>query len=349
MKKGKSKLLWLKRNISLGFLLVGVLFILPQPIQAKTYELSFALHAPTRAAPYHSAFLPWSEEVEKRTKGQIKIKFYPSQTLVKARDSYDAVVNGITDIVWGAHGWTAGRFPLTSVLELPFVSSQTHAAARAANELLKKFPEIAAEHKDVHVISLWVSAPYQLHTVKKPVRTIADMKGMKLASQAGAIVALQGLGSVPIAMNSAKMYPTLEKGVTDGAGTAWGAFKAFKLAEVTKYHTNANLGGIPWYIAMNKNTWNSLPNDLQKIITEVSSEMLPVYLCDAVFEEAKEGQQIARSKGQEIIDLPPAEMAKWQATAKPALDKWVSNMEAKGLPGQAVLDEAVRLIKKYQK
>jgi TRAP-type transport system periplasmic protein len=348
MKKGKSGFLSLRRYLSLGFLLVGMLFLLPQPMQAKTTELSFALHVPTRSGIYKDVFFPWSKEIEKRTNGRLKIKIYPSQTLVKMKNSYDAVINGIADISWGASGWNAGRFPLTSVVELPFMASDTFAASRALNELIEKFPQMAGEYKDVHFLSIWVTMPYELHTVKKPVRTLEDMKGMKLATQAGARLALEGLGAVPIAMGSAKLYPTVEKGVADGVGLAWGAFKTWKLQEVTNYHTNAHLGGISFWTAMNKSTWNNLPKDIQNIITEVTREQMPNAISTAVTREGKSGRKIVQDLGHEIVELPPAEMARWKATAKPAWDKWADSMEAKGLPGRAVLKEADRLIRKYQ-
>ena len=348
MKKGISSLLSLKTTISFVCMLVGVLLISPQPIQAKTKELSFALHVPARSAIYRVVFQPWAKEVEKRTNGRLKIKIYPSGTLVKFRNSYDAVVNGIADISWGAHGWTAGRFPLISVMELPFMTSDTFAASRALNELIEKYPKMAAEHKDVHLLSLWATMPYELHTVDKPVRTLKDMKGMKIGTQAGARLVLEGLGSVPIAMGSAKIYATVEKGVADGAGLAWGAFKTWKLFEVTKYHTNAHLGGIPFWTAMNKNTWDSLPRDIQEIITQVTKEMMPNVLCSAVTAEGDQGRQIVQKLGHEIFELSSAEMAKWRATGKPAWDKWAKTMEAKGLPGRAVLKEADRLVNKYK-
>lgn len=315
----------------------------------KPIELSFAMHIPVKAGPYKNAFLPWSKEIEKRTNGKVKFKFYPSQTLVKVRDAYDAVVNGIADISWAAHSVTPKRFPLMGVMELPFLSPTTFAGAYTAQDLYKKFPQIRAEHKDVHLLFLWVTLPYEIHTVKKPVRTIADMKGMKLATQPGARAALQGLGASPVTMPTPKIYQAVEKGVADGSALAWGAYKAWKLYEVTKYHTNPHLGGLPYWTAMNKNRWNSLPKDVQKVFTEVTAEMMPRMLCEAVTKESKKGIAMSLERGHEIIDLSAADLAKWAATGKPAWDKWVKDMKAKGLPGQEVLDEAVMLIKKYNK
>jgi TRAP-type C4-dicarboxylate transport system substrate-binding protein len=115
--------------------------------------------------------------------------------------------------------------------------------------------------------------------------------------------------------------------------------------EVTKYHTNVHLGGVPYWTAMNKNTWAKLPKDIQAVITAVTAEMMPDKLCGAVTNEMKQAIEITKKRGQEIIDISPAERAKWVATGKPAWDKWVKTMEAKGLPGRAVLDEAIKLVK----
>jgi TRAP-type C4-dicarboxylate transport system substrate-binding protein len=234
-------------------------------------------------------------------------------------------------------------------MELPFLSPDTFPGAFALQDLYKKFPEISAEHKDVHVLFLWVTLPYEIHTVKKPVRTIGDIKGMKLATQPGAVAALQGLGAVPVTMPTPRIYQSVEKGVVDGSALAWGAYKAWKLYEVTKYHINPHMGGLPYWTVMNKNSWNSLPKGAQKVITDVTTEMMPQTLCAAVTKEGKKGIEMSLKRNHEIIDLSPGDLAKWRATSKPAWEKWIKDMEARGLPGRAVLDEAVRLVDKYNK
>jgi TRAP-type C4-dicarboxylate transport system substrate-binding protein len=325
--------------------MAALLLASPAGVMAKTYELSFATHVPAKAAPYHAAFEPWAKELEKRTKGQVKIKFYLSQTLVKARDSYDAVKNGIADISWVAFSWTPGRFPLSSVMELPYLSPDTFTGAYALTGLYNKFPQMSDEIKDVHLMWLWVTLPYEVHT-NKPIKKLEDIKGMKLATQPGARAAVEGLGAVPVTMPTPQIYQTVEKGVADGAALAWGAFKAYKIYEVTKYHVNPHLSGLPYCIIMNKNTWNKIPKDLQKIITDLNKEMMPKMHCQAVSDEMVQGIKIVKDRGHEITELSAEERARWVATGKPAWDKWVKDVEAKGLPGKAILEETLRLIEK---
>jgi TRAP-type C4-dicarboxylate transport system substrate-binding protein len=322
--------------------------IAPCQAQAKSVELSVAMHIPPKAAPYPNAFLPWTNEITKQTDGRVKFKFYLSQTLVKARDAYNGVKTGIADMTWVALSLTQGRFPLSSVIELPYMSPDTYAGAHVLTDLYKKFPEIRAEFDDVHLLFLWATLPYEIHT-NEPIRNIQDIKGMKLATQPGARAALEKLGAVPVTMSAAKIYQTVEKGVADGSALAWGAYKAFKIYEVTKYHFNPHLAGLAYCTVMNKKRWNSLAKQDQDIITTVTSKMMPDTLCGAVTGEMNEGIKISKERGHEITDLTPEEYAKWQATGKPVWNEWVKKMEAKGLPGQKVLDEAIMLVEKYRK
>ncbi len=329
------------------FLAVIFMAASPSPTMAKPIELSFATHIPPKAAPYHSAFGPWAKEIEKRANGKVKIKFYLSRTLVQPRDSYDAVKNGIADISWVGFSWTPGRFPLAGVMELPYLVKSTFAGAHVLTDLFKKFPEMRAEVKDVHLLHLWTTMPYELHTVKKPIYKLEDIRGMKLATQPGARAVLEALGAIPVTMPSPKIYQTVEKGVADGAALAWGAYKAWKIVEVTKYHSNVHLAALAYGTIMNKNSWNKLPKDIQKTIADVTTEMMPDKLCAAVSAEKEIGKQQTRDRNQEIYEIPAKERARWVATGKPAYDKWVKKMEAKGLPGRAVLDEASRLMKAH--
>ena len=100
---------------------------------------------------------------------------------------------------------------------------------------------------------------------------------------------------------------------------------------------------------MNKNTWNSLSPDLQKIVTDVTNEMMPDTLCRAVSGEMEQGISITKELGHEIIDVSPEERARWIEASRPAWETWVKNMETKGLPGREVLNEALRLVEEYSK
>ena len=333
--------------ISTAILLLGFSQATGAPKLKKPVGLKFGLCLPAKAAPYHGVFVPWAKEIEQRTNGMVKTEFYLSSTLIKPRDAYRGVVKGIADVGYIRHSTTPGRFPLISVVELPFMAPSSEVGARVLNELYGKFPEMQAEHKDVHLLALGCGVPIELHTVKKPARTLEHIKGMKIATAKSGAVALEGAGAVPVVMITPDFYGALEKGVVDGLAIPYGALGGWKLYEVTNYHTNAHMGVATFWVAMNKDTWNRLPTDIQKIITEVSDK-IPTTFSSAITDEMNRTVGKVKKLGHEIIALSPGEMARWRATAKPEWDKWAKAMEAKGLPGRAVLDEAVRLVDKYR-
>jgi len=339
-------------NFFCRFFLLSLFFIGfmgPHQSWAKSKELSFAGLAGPKAEIYSDVYEPWFNEIDKRTNGRFKVKIYPSQTLAKAPDVYNAVTNGIADISWCPNAVTPGRFLLSSVMALPFLSPNTFVGSQVLNDLYQKFPQIKAEYKDVHVLYLWVSFSYELHT-KEPIRKLEDIKGKKIAAQAGARDVLEALGAVPVIMPASKIYEALQKGVADGAAIGWAAVPAWRLNEVVKYHTRVSLTGLPFWSAMNLNRWNGFPKDIQQAIMDVTNEREP-YTCSRVLTDITVARGIKEAKklGHEFIEISDEEESRWKATGKPYWDRWVEKMENKGLPGRAVLEEAIRLVKKYDK
>jgi len=174
-----------------------------------------------------------------------------------------------------------------------------------------------------------------------------DLKGMKIAGSAPEVPLMKALGAVPVVMPLPAFYESMDKGVADGVSIPYGALGGWKLYEVTKYHTNVHFGTGPSWTAMNIDTWNSLPPDIQQIVTEVSNK-IPVMFTAAVTGEANRTINKIKELGQEIIELSPQERARWVATAEPIWNKWAADMEAKGLPGRAVLAEAIRIAEEYK-
>lgn len=315
---------------------------------AKSKELSFAVHFGPKNEILNEVLKPWAKKLELRTNGEVKVKFYVGQTLAKTRDEYDAVVDNIADLSWNLHAFNKGRFPLISVLELPFLSPSTEVGAQTINELYRTFPEMRKEHKDVHLIYLWGTLPAQLHTINKPVRTLADIKGMKLACTPGSAKIVQALGAIPVPLPPPKMYETLEKGVVDGAVLAWASFKVWKLQEVTHYHTKVDLGSVTTWSAMNKDTWNSFSPKTQAVINEISADM-PLETSRVVSKHRDIAIKNFKKAGHEFFELSPAEKARWvKKTSKIKLD-WIKRMERKRLPGKKLVKAAETLVQQYSK
>lgn len=341
----EKKLLKVAGSIGVILALTALIFV-AAPTLAAAKELSLSLHFGPKVGLVPGVYKPLAEQIEKATNGQVKVKIYYGGTLAKTKDAYNAVVKGIADITYTQQAHTPGQFPLVDVIALPFMTPSTEVSTKVFYELYKKFPELRKEHDNVHVLWLWSTLPIEIHTVKKPVKKLEDLKGMKIATQASVAPTLEALGAIPVVMGTPQFYPSLEKGVVDGASMAWGAWKGWKIYEVTKYHTNGHISTWPTCTVMNKRTWNSFSPDIQEKITWVASNG-PVWQIDAVNHEKNNAYEIVRKGDHEIFNLSPAEFARWKATAKPVWDKWASKMDAKGLPGRAMLDETIKLVEKY--
>lgn len=330
----------------------------------KPIELRFALFSPPRSDMVANCFAPWSKKVEEATKGRVKITLYAGGTIAKMREMLEATATGLADIGIVMTGVFPGRFPLTKVTTLPFVNLESGTvngrtlAAGVNSSIIQKlyetFPEIQAEWAEVKVLFLFTTSPNDLFTIDKPVRNMADLKGMKIRCLAGPpLVMFKLLGATPVTIPMPGLYGALEKGVIEGGEMAWAPVADYRLYEVVRYATDVNFTLTTFSIVMNKGKWNSLPPDIQKAIMSVSGIYGAEFAGEAVFglRRIKQPVDMIKEAGYEIqeISLEPGELEKWIETGgKPVRDKWVADMEAKGLPGKKVLDEALRLIKKYK-
>ena len=318
---------------------------------AKPIEMSWATGLP----PFHGAVkhvaIPWTKMISERTNGRVKITVYPGAALCKDDEVYPSVVSGIVDIGPGVMAHYPGRFPLSSVFELPLLGFTTaNDASKAFWKLYQKFPEIRAEYSDVHVLWLKIKPPFHIQTVKKPVRTLGDLKGLKLRCIGGtASEIMTTLGAVPVVMPAPDTYLAMEKGVVDGSVFPWEAMQSFKLYELINYHTVVGIFSGPDFVVMNLNLWNSLPTDIQKVFNKLSGAWGADFESKVWDEQDTKGRDSCVKAGNEISTLPPKELERWKTHIKPMWDKWVAGMEAKGLPGRKVLNEVLRLSEEYAK
>ncbi len=334
----------------------------------KPIELKLSHNSPTTANSHVGVVLPWSESIEKATNGRVKITIYPAETLNKAKEAVTAVQSGLTDITWVLTSFFPGRFPLSEVDTLPFLTlpattvdgrnlSTGAINSRIIQELFDQFPEMQAEWKGMKVLIQHTSAPSQIWTNKKPVRKVSDIKGLKIRAWSSPDVELwKSLGAAPLLMPMPEIYEAAQKGVIDAANVDFGAVLSFRFYEIFKYETELNVSIGRYALVMNEAKWNSLPSDIQKAIMSVSGVagaefagngmalgMPGVDAVDAVKAKSKEA-----GKTLEYLVLDPGEFDQFKQASRPIYDNWVAEMAAKGLPGQKVLDALRALLDKYK-
>ncbi len=286
----------------------------------------------------------WGKDLEKRTNGKVKVNYYPAGTLVPAPQTYDAVTKGISDVGNHVLGYTVGRFPLTEVLDLPHGYPNNTVPTKLANAFYAKFKP--KEFNDVKVLWFHAQAPGLVHTKSKPINKLEDLKGMKMRTY-GSNAKLMGLlGGAPVAMPMTDVYDSLSRGVADGLMAAYEALEGFRIGEHIKYSTEnyATSYTAVFVMVMNKDKWNSLPPDIQKIVDQMSVEYQDKYA--AMWDDIeKHGKEYMIKRGGKIISLSKAEEARWVEKADPIFAEYVKKAKDKNLPG----DEALKFVRDYLK
>jgi TRAP-type C4-dicarboxylate transport system substrate-binding protein len=279
----------------------------------------------------------WCKEVEKRTNGKVKVEYFPGQTLTKAKQVYDGVVQGMSDLGFCLFAYTRGRFPLMEVVDLPLGYKSGKAATQVANAVYKEFDP--KELKDVKVMYLHAHGPGLLHTKEKPVKKMEDLKGLKIRSHGTTANMVKALGGTPVAMPMPDLYQSLQRGVVDGALYPVEVNKGWKMAEVVQYCTEnfANAYTATFYVVMNKDKWNALPDDVKKIIAKINEEWIPKH-GEAWDSSDKVGHDYMIKKGRKFIQLSKEEAARWKKATDPVLDQYVKDASKKGVPAAKALE-----------
>ena len=304
--------------------------------EEKTYEFNYAVFFPATHLQAKTAEA-WAEEVEARSNGKIKISMFPGGTLTKAAQTYEAVETGVADIGMSVFAYTRGRFPLLEGLDLPLGYPDGKTATKIANEMVKKYqPE---ELSGVHVLYLHAHGPGILASREKT-ETVSDMSRLKIRATGLSAKIVSALGGTPVSMSQGDTYESLQKGVVDATFCPIETLKGWKQGEVIDYVVDTKAIGYTtsMFTVMNKDKWNSLPEDLQALMTEVSEEWIAKQ-GEAWDESDRQGEEFVRELGKEFISLSSDENRKLAAAMEPVYKEYVDAAEEKGLPGADFLND----------
>lgn len=208
-------------------------------------------------------------------------------------------------------------------------------ATRIATEIAEEFEP--AEMADTHVLYLHAHGPGILAS-KKPVRTLDDLKGLKVRATGLSTKIVEMLGGTAVAMAQPETYEALQKGVVEATLCPIETLKGWKQGEAISFVTDSSAVGYTtaMFVVMNRKKWESLPADLRQIFTEVSREWVDRH--GAAWDQAdEEGLAFVQELNREIIALSPEQQAEWKSRVQPILDDYVAAAKAKGLPGEEVL------------
>ncbi len=317
-------------GLAVGFAMIG--------LKAEAKELRLA-HFMSPKHPMHGALMvPMAEALQATSDGKLTIKIYPAGALGKGpREQYNRAVDGIADITFGIAGYTSQQFPRTLLAELPGVASTTAAATEA---MWRAYPGyLKDDFADVKLLALWTNDTTVLITRDKPVRTMADLKGLKIRAPSKlAAGLLEAWGAVPQTMPITKVYTAMQTGVIDGVFVGASAIRSFKLAEVGKYFTV----GLPptftaFYLIMNRGVWDGLTEKEKAMIDKVSGGETSRKAAAAYGKAGESGLKVAADAGRGIVTLSKDAQEPFSKAAQQYVDSVVADRESKGVPAKAIL------------
>lgn len=322
-----------------SLLCVGSLWAKENDTKPETLILHHFLSS--KAPPHTKLLEPWARKLEKISNGKIKVEIYPSMSMGgKPNELYKQSRDGVADIVYTVAGYTPGVFPRLEVLELPTI--HTNSSLKTAQAAKENFDLIKADFKKVKPLIIAMTGAYQLHTSEKKVTKYSDIKGMKLRSpsRTGAWY-FSELGADPVGMPLPAVAQSLAKNAVEGAALPMEVFPAFKFDQLTKYSIELNdgggFGGSVLLLLMNKDKYDSLSKELQEAIDKSTVTSIEDWAKLADNMEVY-GKSLQKKSGGDVVTLNAKESAKFKAAGERVVEKWVKEMNDKGIDGQKIVD-----------
>ncbi len=338
------------RMFVVSAMLVLMVFFIPIANMAQTakpIELTYG----TQYASNHTFSLVDQivfQKIEKETNGRVKFKPFWGGAIMGGKETISEIAKGVVDIGLILPGSERTGFDIAQGLGLFMYGADQKVGRRVFLELLKKFPEMAAEYKAVKVLAWTGGTNYQIIS-RKPVNKLDDLKGMRVRATGDMLTIMKNFGAEGISPATSELYVNFQKGILDAGLLPLESLKSMRFAEVAKYC--AILGFYKVHVggrAMNLSTWNKLPDDIKKVF-ENNIEFWGIET-DKMFEKLdSEAMYYAKNNGVKFTTLSREDMAKFNNAVKALAQQEEKKLDAKGLPGSKIHKEAQLLIEKYSK
>ncbi|MHB0775212.1 TRAP transporter substrate-binding protein [Halomonas sp. WWR20] len=327
-----------------GALIAGTLACVVFPAYADAATLRLAHVWPGGSKIDTQIFQAWADSVEEASDGRLEVQVFPSQTLAKADSTYEGAVKGIADIGATAQGYSAGRFPLTQVIELPGVSNSSREGSCILQKLYDE-GDLDREYRDSHVLFMFTTGPGYLHAKGKQLDEPSDLEGMRMRRPTPLVGEMMTkLGAQSVGMPAPDIFTSLQRGVVDGLSINWEGAKTFRVNELVNYHTEIPLYDLSLIATMNQRTYDRLPDDLKAIIDAHSGMEWSMKAARVYDELIAAGRQEAVDAGDEIVTIDnPLEHEQWGPVLKDTIDGYITSLQDQGLPGAETYDKVMTL------
>jgi TRAP-type C4-dicarboxylate transport system substrate-binding protein len=314
----------------------------------KNFEFSLSMHDPVTSSngKYYQA---WADAVNKATDGHVKITLYGSATLASAADVGAMVESGGVDIGWVYTSFYKGQFPLSDVLTLPLSGfGDPVVGTKVLWDLYEKYPQLKAEWDSFQLLNLYANPGMIFCSADKQIDSTDDLKGLVLRTPAGPITDyVTKLGASPIVMGPPDIYEAMQKKNISAYIFEPAGITNFKLQDVTKYFTDMPLYDGAFGLVMNKDKWNSLPEEYQKAIMSLSGKDGSLKAAEDFKVSADSAKKVISDAGCTWVTVSDTDKAAFQAAADDITGNWAKTITIEKFDAKAYLDEAKALAKNY--
>ena len=316
---------------------------------AEKVVIKAASEYPDKHPTVRNGWFPWIEDLKKQTNGGLVIQFFNPNTLVPQKEAYDALISGAADMLFNVTWRNQGKFPLADVTALPMLFNGSEAGSLTIWELYQAYPEWQAEYKDLKLLWQWTSATVNLHTKSKPVKTLADLQGLKIIGwNPRNLDMIKSLGANPIEMGPPDTYLALERGMADGVMCPIAPMRAFKISDAAKFHTVIDLNLDAFYAGINWKKWNSLPDEYKKLLENTTGRNMAQVSGKTLDDGAIADAAWMKGQGHTFYVLPKEEKKVWRAKLQYMDDAWLKSAEERGYKNAAtIMDHTKKLAEKY--
>ncbi|HXQ50007.1 MAG TPA: TRAP transporter substrate-binding protein [Stellaceae bacterium] len=270
---------------------------------------------------------PWAARVTAASQGTLQVEARDGPVFANQGNFYNRVLDDVAQLAWGCQRFVGGKFPLSDIVGLPFETGASRESSVAFWRLYKT-GLLDAEYDEIKPLWL-VSLPQAVLHFRKAPQTPADLRGLKVLA-GGKIQAttIGVLGGSPISLRVAEFYEALQRGTADGAIIPWSGALSFKLDEVTSYHIDTALGGVPCMVFMAKKKYDALPEAARKAIDDNSGEAQSRRHGAEQDDEQLQARAAikARANAHTVADLSPAQARAWRSALEPATEQWTRSV-----------------------
>jgi TRAP-type transport system periplasmic protein len=334
--------------------LLGLVAFFATPASAADVVLRFGSINTENTAAYDQVLMPFAKAVEEESEGRIEVALKPLGGYGKPAELFTMVEKGAIEMAATVQGYHPGRFPQSSVMELPFMFENSISGTSAMMSLYKE-GLLDKDYASVKVLGLYVLPPYPIFTTGKKIQSVKDFRGLRMRTPSTTVgVALAKLGTVPLGIPLNMIGDTIASGYVDAIAYGWDSATTTKgaggkfLADQLKVVIDARLAAPALMIVMNRATWESMPADLKKIIEKHSSD---IAMGSARIREAQEA--VTKKKLQSdprftALTFNDEQRAELQRVTAPAVAEWKANMAKLGIDGERLYTRARELIQQYK-